>query len=338
MVDRQSVVSHISFEHHLLYSKPENRTRLATLMAPSPAPKRRLIGYARVSTEDQMTDAQLIELKAAGCLMIHQEQGSGASRARPVLAQLLKEIRAGDVLVVVRLDRLARSVSHLLEVIEGLEKKGAHFKSLQDPIDTSTPQGMFSLQVLGAVAQLERSLISERTKAGLRAAKARGKVLGNPGVREHRPETIRRLTLAREKRYLDPLIASADRWMPTVKRMRPRHSWTDVVRVLNGWGQDWTEERLRRAVRKLVSQRMADPVLLQNSPRRSSDDRLSMLIAGIAMADPDLSLREIAVQLERMRERTPRGGTKWNASSVKQQLDRARKAGMALPTSLEGVV
>ena len=135
--------------------------------------------------------------------MIHQEQGSGASRARPVLAQLLKEIRAGDVLVVVRLDRLARSVSHLLEVIEGLEKKGAHFKSLQDPIDTSTPQGMFSLQVLGAVAQLERSLISERTKAGLRAAKARGKVLGNPGVREHRPETIRRLALAREKRYLD---------------------------------------------------------------------------------------------------------------------------------------
>ena len=85
---------------------------------------------------------------------------------------------------------------NLLEVIEGLEKKGAHFKSLQDPIDTSTPQGLFSLQVLGAVAQLERSLISERTKAGLRAAKARGKVLGNPGVREHCPETIRRLTLA----------------------------------------------------------------------------------------------------------------------------------------------
>ncbi len=154
-----------------------------------------------------MTDAQLIELKAAGCLVIHREQGSGASRARPVLAQLLKEIRAGDVLVVVRLDRLARSVSHLLEVIEGLEKKGAHFKSLRDPIDTSTPQGMFSLQVLGAVAQLERSLISERTKAGLRAAKARGKVLGSPGVREHRPETIRRLTVARERRYLDPLIA-----------------------------------------------------------------------------------------------------------------------------------
>lgn len=129
-------------------------------MPPSPAPKRRLIGYACVSTDDQVANAQLIELREAGCLMVHQEHGSGASRARPVLTQLLKEIQAGDVLVVVHLDRLARSVSHLLEVIEGLAKKGAHFKSLQDPIDTSTPQGMFSLQVLGAVAQLERSLIS----------------------------------------------------------------------------------------------------------------------------------------------------------------------------------
>lgn len=306
-------------------------------MAPSPTPKRRLIGYARVSTEDQKTNAQLIELKEAGCSIIHQEQGSGASKARPVLTQLLKEIQAGDVLVVVRLDRLARSVSHLLEVIEGLAKVGAHFKSLQDPIDTSTPQGMFSLQVLGAVAQLERSLISERTKAGLRAAKARGKMLGNPGVREHRQETIRRLTVAREKRYLEPLIASADQWMPTVKRMRPDHSWTDVAQVLKARGQDWKEERLRRAVRTLVSQRMADPALLQKSSPRPSDERLLTLVAGIAMTDPDLSLRDIAVQLERMRERTPRGGSKWSASSVKQQLDRARRAGLTLPPPLQDV-
>jgi hypothetical protein len=123
--------------------------------------------------------------------------------------------------------------------------------------------------------------------------------------------------------------------MPTVKRMRPGHPWADVVQVLNGWGQDWTEERLRRAVRKLVSQRMADPALLQRSPPRSSDDRLMTLVAGIAMADPDLSLRDIAAQLERMRERTPRGRTKWNASSVKQQLDQARRAGLTLPTSLQ---
>src|SRR4051812_13472099 len=254
---------------------PRTGTRSATLMPPSPAPKRRLIGYARVSTEDQMTDAQLIELKAAGCVVIHQEQGSGASRARPVLAQLVKEIRAGDVLVVVRLDRLARSVSHLLEVIEGLEKKGAHFKSLQDPIDTSTPQGMFSLQVLGAVAQLERSLISERTKAGLRAAKRRGRVGGNPGLRAGDLAAIRKLRASREANHLNAIIGQLDTWLPTVRRMRPDQPWGDVVRVLNRDNADtWTVERLRRTVRRLVSEGLVQAKLLDRARRHSPDDRL----------------------------------------------------------------
>jgi DNA invertase Pin-like site-specific DNA recombinase len=299
-------------------------------MAPSPS-RKRLIGYARVSTEDQAHDAQLHELQAAGCAEIHQEHGSGASRTRPVLARLMREIKPGEVLVVVRLDRLARSVSHLLEVIETLEAKKAHFRSLQDPIDTSTPQGMFSLQVLGAVAQLERSLISERTKAGIKAAKARGKRPGNPGMRERQPDAIRKIAAAREKVYLDELIASADRWMPTVRRMRPQHPWDDVVRVLADRGQAWTVARLRRAVGKLVSQHMADPALLRPAPRTNPEDRLIILIAGIAMTDPSLSLRDIGAQLERMRERTPRGGLTWSASSVKKQLDQARKAGLALP-------
>ena len=111
----------------------------------------RLIGYARVSTEEQGTDPQLDELRAAGCRAILEEHASGADRGRPVLAKLLREIRPDETLVVVRLDRLARSVSHLLAVIEQLEASGAHFRSVRDPIDTTTPQGMFSLQVLGAV-------------------------------------------------------------------------------------------------------------------------------------------------------------------------------------------
>jgi hypothetical protein len=110
--------------------------------------------------------------------------------------------------------------------------------------------------------------------------------------------------------------------------MRPRHTWNDVVQVLNSKGQNWTMERLRRAVGKMVSQRMTDPDLLRRSPPRSRDERLMTLIAGIAMADPDLSLRGIAAQLERMRERTPRGGSQWSASSVKQQLDRGRQLGL----------
>jgi DNA invertase Pin-like site-specific DNA recombinase len=300
------------------------------------SPPRRLIGYARVSTEDQATDAQVDELRTAGCQPIHQEHGSGASRARPVLARLMREIGAGDVLVVVRLDRLARSVSHLLLVIEELEQRGAHFRSLRDPIDTSTPQGMFSLQVLGAVAQLERALIAERTKAGMKAAKARGKLPGNPGLRERRPEAIRAASAARQRVYIGELIASASTWLPTVQRMRPQHNWDDVVRVLNHKGQRWTIEKLRRAVHRLVREKMAEPELLKRSPRRPPEDRLMTLVAGIAIADPDLSLREIAAQLERMRERTPRGGRQWAASSVKALLDQARRLGLAVHDPIPG--
>ena len=104
-----------------------------------------------------------------------------------------------------------------------------------------------------------------------------------------------------------------------------------MVRVLNQRGQSWTIERLRRAVRRLVAERMAEPELLARSPRRPPEDRLMTLVAGIAIADPGLSLREIEAQLETMRERTPRGGRQWAASSVKSLLDRARRLGLAAP-------
>ncbi|EHS53249.1 Resolvase domain-containing protein [Rhizobium sp. PDO1-076] len=304
--------------------------------SPSPPPFRRLVGYARVSTEDQVNDAQVDELKAAGCHVVHEEHGSGVSRTRPVLAKLLREIAAGDVLVVVRLDRLARSVSHLLEVIEQLEKRGVHFRSLRDPIDTSTPQGMFSLQVLGAVAQLERTLIAERTKAGMKAAKARGRLAGNPGLRERRPEAVRAIAAARQRAYLDDLITSAQTWLPTVRRLRPQHSWDDVVRILNRKGHDWTVERLRRAVHRMVGERMAEASLIKRSPKRPPEDRLMTLVAGIAIADPDLTLLEIGQQLERMHERPPRGGRKWQASSIKALLDRARQLGLVTPGPVSG--
>ncbi len=121
-----------------------------------------------------------------------EERASGADCNQPILARMLREIQSGETLVVVRLDRLARSVNHLPAVIEQLEASGAHFRSLRDPIDTTTPQGMFSLQVLGAVAQFERALIAERTKAGLKAARSRGRVGGNPGLRNGDPEAIRK--------------------------------------------------------------------------------------------------------------------------------------------------
>ncbi|ATN37688.1 DNA invertase (plasmid) [Rhizobium sp. ACO-34A] len=298
-------------------------------------PQGRLIGYARVSTEEQTTHAQEIELRSAGCEFFVQEQGSGASRNRPALARLVRDIRAGDTLVVVRLDRLARSVSHLLEVIEDLSTRGAHFRSLRDPIDTSTPQGMFSLQVLGAVAQLERALISERTKAGISAAKAKGKKLGNPGIRERRPDVLAKMTAAQKAAYGDRVQATANQWLPTVRRMRPDHTWSDVALVLKQRGLDWTPERLLRAVKWMVAEGMADASLLKKSPPRLPEDRLMTLVAGIHSSNPALTLREIAIQLERLHERTPRGGSKWSPSSVKNLIDRARRSSL-LPAKVEG--
>ncbi|MBA8908010.1 recombinase family protein [Aminobacter ciceronei] len=296
-------------------------------------PQGRQIGYARVSTDEQATAAQEMELRAAGCEMIVEEHGSGASRARPALARLLREIGADDTLVVVRLDRLARSVSHLLEVMEDLTTKGAHFRSLRDPIDTTTPQGMFSLQVLGAVAQLERALISERTKAGIKAAKSKGKLPGNPGLRERRSDALAKVTAAQKAAFGVRVQATLNQWLPTVRRMRPDHTWDDIARVLKQRGLDWTPERLRRAVKWLVAEHLADPGLLKKSPPRLPEDRLMTLVAGIHASNPDLTLREIAAQLERLHERTPRGGSKWSPSSVKNLIDRARRSGLIADAS-----
>jgi len=293
-----------------------------------------LIGYARVSTEDQATFSQLDELKVAGCTVIFEEKASGASRARPELAKAVAQVKRGDILVVARIDRLARSLSHLLDVIEGLEARGAHFKSLRDPIDTSTPQGKFALQVLGAAAELERALIRERTKAGLRAAKARGRVGGNPRLRARDPEAIRQLADIRDRQYLAELLASMEAWMPKVRALRPANSWGKVARALGRLGspdRPWTADRLARAVHRLVAEGLADRVLIEPAPRKPPKDDILLVIAGIKGADPNLSLRAIAARLEEMRIRTPRGGTSWSASSVKALLDRAERFGLVMP-------
>ena len=303
---------------------------MAIIAKGKPSHSGRLVGYARVSTEEQGTDPQIDELRAAGCDVIREEHASGASTGRPVLARLLREIRPGETLVVVRLDRLARSVGHLLAVIEQLEASGAHFRSLRDPIDTSTPQGMFSLQVLGAVAQLERALIAERTKSGLNAARARGRVGGNPGLRAGDPDAIRKVRASRDAAHLDGVLAQMDTWLPTMRRMRPDQPWGDVVRVLNqGAAEAWTVERLRRTVQRLTAEGIVEPGLLGRARRLSGDDRLVRLVAGIKTAAPDRTLQQIATQLETMRERTPRGGTRWHPSSVKHLLARADKLGLS---------
>jgi len=145
----------------------------------------RLIAYARVSTQDQDTALQLDALREAGCKIIFQEKASGASRSgRPELASCLEQIRSGDVLVVYKIDRIARSLTDLLNILSHLQQRGATIKSLTEPIDTTSSMGVFVVQILGAVAQLERSMIRERSIAGQNAARLRGRLPGRDRAME----------------------------------------------------------------------------------------------------------------------------------------------------------
>ena len=140
-----------------------------------------LVGYARISTVDQSLNLQIDALKAAGCDLIYLDEGiSGAKTKRPGLTKAIKGLKRDDTLVVWRLDRLGRSMKHLIELTSLLETKGVGFQSLSDAIDTSTPGGKLYFHLMGAFAEFERNLISERTKAGMAAAKARGVKMGRP--------------------------------------------------------------------------------------------------------------------------------------------------------------
>ena len=141
-----------------------------------------LIGYARVSTAEQDTALQTDALRKAGCARVFEDTASGAKADRPGLADALAYLRAGDVLAVWRLDRLGRSMQHLIETIAALEARGVGFRSLTESIDTTTPGGRLIFHVFGALGQFERDLIRERTKAGLTAAAARGRKGGRKPV------------------------------------------------------------------------------------------------------------------------------------------------------------
>lgn len=138
------------------------------------------IGYARVSTEDQHLDLQCDALRQAGCTRIFEEKISGATRRRPALTAALRTMRRGDVLVVWKLDRLGRSLQDLIAILSALERRGIGFHSVSDCIDTTTPAGKLVFHITGAVAEFERSLMSERTKAGMQVARRKGSRIGRP--------------------------------------------------------------------------------------------------------------------------------------------------------------
>lgn len=138
------------------------------------------IGYARVSTADQKLRMQTDALKEAGCTKIFKEKASGVKSDRPQFLKMMEHVREGDILVVWKLDRLSRSMKDLLNVVTQLEERGIGFMSLNDPIDTTTPHGKLIFNIFASLAEFERDIIRERTKAGLVAARARGRLGGRP--------------------------------------------------------------------------------------------------------------------------------------------------------------
>lgn len=300
-----------------------------------------LIGYARVSTEDQTLGPQLDSLRAAGCSEMFEEFASGASRARPQLAAALTRVRRGDTLVVARLDRLARSLAHLLAVVEELRAKGAHFRSLADPIDTSGPSGVLVLQMLGAVAEFERSLIRERTRAGLQAAKARGRVGGNPGLRGRDPVMLRKLAASRRASRLAGLLPGLDTWLPLVRRLRPARAWPEVTEAVNAALparlRRFTTDRLVSAVKLLVAEGLTEQGLLGAAPRRmarkgiAARKRAMEVTAALLAGRRTMTLAQLGIELTRLGLVPPRGGAQWAPSSVKALLDQARTAGLLVP-------
>jgi DNA invertase Pin-like site-specific DNA recombinase len=152
-----------------------------------------IIGYQRVSTTDQVHDLQTDALRAAGAERIFTDTGSGADRNRPELAICLDQIREGDTLICYKLDRLSRSLVHLLELVEGLEKRGVQFKSLSENIDTTTVSGKMIFQIFCVLANYEREQLRMRVLDGLSAARSRGRIGGRPPVLKDRKQAMNAL-------------------------------------------------------------------------------------------------------------------------------------------------
>ncbi|SFS14720.1 recombinase family protein [Yoonia litorea] len=184
------------------------------------------IGYARISTGHQIHDGQIASLEAAGCDKIFSEIASGAKRDRPVLAKALNYLRpnSGDMLVVYKLDRVARSLPHLIEIMDHLKQNGVAFHSVTEAIDTSTSSGRLLFHICASIAEFERGLIRERTQAGLKAAKAKGRIGGRPrSMTEDKVNAVRELlaagTTAKDAAAaVGVSVPTLYRWLPSSAR------------------------------------------------------------------------------------------------------------------------
>jgi hypothetical protein len=192
-------------------------------------------------------------------------------------------------------------------------------------------------QVLEEITEFERALIRERTKAGLASVPAKGRVGGSSGLRTKVPAALRKVRLARQDGYMELLNATAPDWVPHVRRLRPDMSWEDVLRFINGplpHDRRWTQSRLFRTVKAYLRDGFLPAEVLGRAGRHETDDRLPAIVAAIKGADSEITLQAICERLESMRERTPRGRTSWQPSSVRMLLECAEKAGAPLKMTL----
>lgn len=178
-----------------------------------------IIGYARVSTTDQNLDAQTDALRAAGAERIFADKTSGSLRNRPELDRLLDQLRASDVIVVTKYDRLARSLRDLLDIVEAIKERGGGFRSLAEDIDTTTSAGRLVFHVFASIAQFERERISERTREGLAAAKKRGRVGGRPPALTPPQKAEARRMRDEEKRPLSEIASIFRVSTNTIRRL-----------------------------------------------------------------------------------------------------------------------
>ena len=186
-----------------------------------------IYGYARVSTADQAPELQVASLEGAGCGEVVIEHASGGKRERPELQRLLDRLACGDVLVVWKLDRLSRSLKDLLWILDRVEDAEAGFRSVTESIDTTTPAGRMMMQLLGAFAEFEREMIRERTRAGLEAARRKGRILGRrPKLTpEQQAMVVELLTAERGQREVARLLGVSQK---TISRIWRRHNTTQV--------------------------------------------------------------------------------------------------------------
>ena len=197
-----------------------NNRRQAT---PAPAPKGEFIGYARVSTADQVMDLQIDALRKAGCFNIHEEPAtSGAKKNRPVLDMAIKDLRPGDTLVVWRLDRLSRSIKDLYERLAQIEAAGAGFKSLTEAFDFTTATGRLILGMLAIMAEFERQLTIERTKAGMAVLRQKGHKMGAPA----------KLTKALRKKAKDMLAQRVRKVIGGKSVWRKRYTKAEIAKAV----------------------------------------------------------------------------------------------------------